>query len=59
MTAQPTPRGWRRLPLPDLEEAILQRQREAARRHLLLPEWRELDRMRKRSVALRKEAAAS
>ena len=45
---------WRRLPLSELADLILQIQRTAAHRHLREQEWRELDRMR-RHAALQKE----
>ena len=48
-----TPR--RRLSLSELEDQILQIQRTAAHRHLSVPEWRMLDRMRRRRAALQKE----
>jgi hypothetical protein len=51
-----TTRGWRRLPLPDLETLILKVRREAAHRHLSPVEWRRVDCMREREAALRKEA---
>jgi hypothetical protein len=50
-------RGWRKLPPADLEDLILGIRRSAERRHLDAREWRELDRMRSRCAALRKEGA--
>jgi hypothetical protein len=46
---------WRRLPLSELADQILQIQRTAAHRHLSVQEWRMLDRMRRRRAALQKE----
>jgi hypothetical protein len=48
-------RGWRQLPLADLETLILQFRREAARQHKTTAEWRYVDRMRKRAAALQKD----
>jgi hypothetical protein len=47
---------WRRLPLSELADQILQIQRTAAHRHLSDREWRMLDRMRRRRAALQKES---
>jgi hypothetical protein len=50
------PRGWRRLPPPDLENLIVRIRRSATHRHLSAGEWRELDRMRAHYAALVKGA---
>jgi hypothetical protein len=55
LQAPTTARGWRRLPLADLEMLALAARREAARRHLTAAEWRLVDRMRKRVTALQRE----
>ena len=46
---------WRRLPLSELADQILQIQRTAVHQHLSVQEWRMLDRMRRRRDALQKE----
>jgi hypothetical protein len=50
---------WRQLPLGDLENLILKIRRTAIRQHLSAADWRALDKMRKRVVALKKEGAQS
>ena len=54
MKSAPRQTHWRRLPLSELADQILQIRRTTAHRHLSEPEWRMLDRMRRRLAALQK-----
>jgi hypothetical protein len=57
-TATNQARNWRRLPLAELEEQILELRRLAARGvHLDNRQWAAIDAMRKRAAKLAKEAA--
>jgi len=53
--ATKTQAGWRKLPLDALEAAILAEWRRAVRERLSERDWKQLDRMRGRVAALRKE----
>jgi hypothetical protein len=48
---------WRKLSVPQLETAILEIRREAARRHLTANEWATVDAMRRRAAKLAREEA--
>lgn len=50
--------GWRKLPPAELEALINKIRRSAVERHLSAAEWRQLDRMRKRYLALQKQEIA-
>ena len=54
-STKPRQTHWRRLPLSELADRILQIRRTATHRHLKEQEWRMLDRMRRRCAALEKE----
>lgn len=49
--------NWHKLPVRDLEDRIIQIRRAAARQHLNIADWKQLDRMRRRLVKLGMEAA--
>jgi hypothetical protein len=46
-------RGWRRMPVTELEDVILAVRRAAEHQHLSEHTWSELDQMRSRLVKLR------
>jgi len=54
MKSAPRQTHWRHLPPSELADQILQIRRTTAHRHLSEPEWRMLDRMRRRLAALQK-----